>query len=299
MNFMKTTLMTLRLLCLTLFFASAFGAEPLNRRLEAAPDGVVTVDNTAGSVDIRGWSRDEVEVTGELGPDVEELVFERDGNEIVVRVRSSKRHHSDIASDLVIRVPEKSAVNVSGISSDVTVRDVRGAQRLNSISGDIDSYVYASDIDVETISGDVAVQGDGDAGYARLNSVSGDLEVHNLAGEIGVTSVSGDVTVVDSRFDRVQAETVSSDMVFHSALTEDARLDMETINGDLEVVFEGDLSARFDIETFNGDIRNCFGPKPVRTSQYTPGTELKFAEGEGSARVTIRTLNGGLRLCKD
>ena len=299
MNFMKTTLMALRLVCLTLFFASAFGAEPLNRRLDAAPDGVVTIDNTAGSVEVRGWSRNEVEVTGELGADVEELVFERDDNEIVVRVRSAEKHHRDIASDLVIRVPERSAVNVGGISSDISVRDVRGAQRLNSISGDIDSYTYASDIDIETISGDATVQGDDEEGHARLNSVSGDIEVQNLAGEIGASSVSGDVTVVDSRFERVQAETVSGDIVFHAALVGGARLDMESINGDLDVVFEGDLSARFDIETFNGDIRNCFGPKPVRTGRYTPGTELKFAEGDGDARVTIRTLNGGLRPCKD
>lgn len=296
---MKTTLMTLRLACLTLFFASAFAAETLNRRLDAAPDGVVSIDNTAGSIEVRGWSRNEVEVTGELGSDVEELVFERDGKEIVVRVRPSHGNNRDISSDVVVRVPERSSVNASGISADIDVRDVRGAQRLSTISGDIDTYAYAADIDVEAISGDVTVQGDNEEGRAHLGTVSGDVEVQNLAGEIEAGSVSGDVSIVDSRFERAQVETTSGDAVFHADLVGDGRLDVETINGDLDVVLGDDVSARFDIETFNGEIRNCFGPEPTRTSRYTPGSELKFVEGEGDARVTIRTLNGGLRLCKD
>jgi hypothetical protein len=162
----------------------------------------VSIDNIAGSVEVRGWSRDEVEVDGELGSDVERLELERKGDTVVVRVRAPDGHrwHRDIASDLIVRVPEGSFVNVSGTSIDITVQDVKGALRLNAISGDIEAEGFTSDI---------------------------------------------------------------------------------------------------DIETFNGDIRNCFGPKPVRTSEYAPGWELRFTEGDGDARVTIHTLNGDLRLCKD
>jgi DUF4097 and DUF4098 domain-containing protein YvlB len=299
MNFMKTTLMGLRLVCLTLFFASAFGAETLDRRIDAAPDGIVSIENTAGSVEVRGWSRNEVEVTGELGSDVEELVFERNGNTVVVHVRSASGSNRDISSDLVIRVPERSGVNINGISTDVNVRDVRGAQRLKTVSGDVDTQAFASDVDIEAISGDVAIEGDGEASRTRLNSVSGDIEAENLAGEIQANTVSGDLTVVGSRFERVHAESVSGDIVFRAALVGSGRMDMETINGEIDLVLEGDVSARFDIETFNGDIRNCFGPEPERTSRYTPGLELSFAEGDGDARVTINTLNGDVRLCKD
>lgn len=298
MTFMKTTLMTLRLLCLTLFVATAFAAETLDRRLEAAPDGVVTVDNTAGSVEVQGWSRDEVEVTGELGSDVEELVFKRDGNTTIVHVRSD-RHRGDISSDLVVRVPAGSAVNVSGISTDIDVSGVEGALRLNSISGDIDVQAFGADVDVETISGDVSIEGEGEENRTRAASVSGDVEVQNLAGEIESGSVSGDVAIVNSRLDRVQANSTSGDIFFHAALVGGGRMDLETINGEVDVELQEDVSARFDIDTFNGDIRNCFGPEPARTSQYTPGYELRFVEGGGDARVTINTLNGDVRLCKE
>jgi DUF4097 and DUF4098 domain-containing protein YvlB len=296
---MKTIFMGLRLVCLTLFFASAFAAERLDRRLEAAPDGVVSIDNTAGSVEVRGWSRNEVEVTGELGSDVEELVFERNGNTVVVHVRSPRGGNRDISSDLVINVPTGSAVNVNGISTDIDVSGVEGALRLNAISGDVDIEAFAADVDVEVISGDIAIEGEGKENRTRAASVSGDIEVQNLAGEIEANSVSGDVTIVNGRFDRVHAESTSGDVLFRAGLVGNARMDMETINGEVDITLQGDVSARFDIETFNGDIRNCFGPKPERTSQYTPGLELRFVEGDGDARVTIHTLNGDLRLCKD
>ena len=60
---------------------------------------------------------------------------------------------------------------------------------------------------------------------------------------------------------------------------------------------QGPVGAEFDVSSFNGDIRNCFGPAPVRTSEYAPGRELRFREGAGTGRVRIKTLNGDISVC--
>lgn len=281
------------------FTTATVMAEPVDKRLDAASDGVVSISNIAGTIEVSGWSRNEVEVTGTLGKDVEELIFERDGNEIEITVRAPKGNSRNISSDLVIKVPEKSSVEVVGVSADIDIKNVLGEQHLQSVSGDIESEVRAADVEIETVSGDVAVQGDDAAGHAQLSSVSGDVEAQNLAGELTADSVSGDVTLVNSSFKRVRMETVNGDIIFESGLAVDGIFGLETINGDVDIKFSGPVSARFDVETFNGDIRNCFGPEPVKTSKYAPGTELKFTEGKGEGRVTIKTLNGDLRLCKD
>jgi hypothetical protein len=73
---------------------------------------------------------------------------------------------------------------------------------------------------------------------------------------------------------------------------------MESVNGTIDIEFTVPItSARFDIETFNGSIRNCFGPKPERTSKYSPGLELSFTIGDGDARIEIETLNGSVHVC--
>ena len=284
---------------LAVLLAEAAAAERVDRRIDAAEDAIVTIQNTAGSVEIRGWSREEVEVKGDLGRDVEELVLERDGKEVRIEVRASHGNNVRIGSDLEIRVPQGSSVNVTGVSSDVAIADVRGDLRLSSVSGDIDAEGSEGDIEIETVSGDVEATGRGQEGNHRFNTVSGDIDVQNISGDISMGSVSGDLVLVDGKFERVKLNTTSADVVFHAALVGSGRLDIETINGDLDINFSDEVSARFDIETFNGEIRNCFGPEPVRTSRYTPGSELKFTEGGGESRVTIRTLNGDLHLCQD
>jgi DUF4097 and DUF4098 domain-containing protein YvlB len=291
---MKTFTLTL----LGIFTATTVVATEINESMDAAADGTISISNVAGSVDVQGWSRNQVEVTGELGDDVEELIFERDGDEVVIKVKSKRRNSHDIDSDLAVKVPQGSSLEVHTVSADIDIAEVNGEQSIESVSGDIATEAHASDIDINSVSGDLEIEGDNQSMRSRISSVSGDIDTENLSGEIGAESVSGDVLVVNGVFDRASLGTVNGDIVFHARLLDDGRLDIESVNGEVNVEFAGDVSARFDIETFNGDIRNCFGPEAVRVSEYAPGYELKFTEGDGSGRVTIETLNGDLRVCK-
>ncbi|HSD68688.1 MAG TPA: DUF4097 family beta strand repeat-containing protein [Woeseiaceae bacterium] len=289
-------------ICLILtatLLAAGASAEEVQKTLEAAADGSVDVSNISGMVEITGWSRNEVSVDADLGSDVEELVFKRDRDQIIIEVKVPRRGSRYIESDLVIHVPERSAINVGTVSADVTVEDVFGSQSLHTVSGDIDSVAYSADIEIETVSGDVTLQGDGKDTNARINSVSGDINAEELGGDLAAGTVSGDIHVLNGSFTRARLNTTNGDMVFSATLGKGGRFDAETINGEVDVRFRKKVSAKFEIETFNGDIRNCFGPKPVRTSEYTPGLELYFSEGGGDGWVTIKTLNGDIDLCND
>ncbi len=291
---MKTYTLTL----LGMFGATAVVAADINESMDAAGDGTVSISNIAGSVDVQGWSRNQVGITGTLGDDVEELIFERDGDDIEIKVKTRRRNSRDIDAELVVKVPQASALEINTVSAEIDIAEVTGEQNLESVSGDIVTEAYASDIDANSVSGDLEIEGDNQSMRSRFSSVSGNIDTENLAGEISAESVSGDLMVVSGVFDRASLGTVNGDIVFQAQLLDDGRLDVETINGGVDVEFAGEVSARFDIETFNGEIRNCFGPDAVRVSEYAPGYELKFTEGGGSGRVTIETLNGDLRLCK-
>jgi DUF4097 and DUF4098 domain-containing protein YvlB len=283
----------------SLLSSAAFAADDINEIMDAAADGTVEISNVAGSVEIEGWSRKQVEITGELGSDVDELIFERDGDEIYIKVKVERHHGRRIASDLVIKLPEGSSLEINTVSAEIEIDNVKGELDLESVSGDIETEAYAEDVDISSVSGDVVVVGDKKPMRSRLNSVSGDIEADGLAGEIEVETVSGDLEIVNGIFQRAAAHSVNGEIMFHAELLDDGRLDIETINGEVDVNFSGEVSARFDIETFNGEIHNCFGPESERTSRYTPGRELLFKQGDGSGRVTIQTLNGDIRLCND
>jgi hypothetical protein len=56
--------------------------EQVNQTIDATDDGYIEIYNTSGSIEVTGWSKDTIEVTGTLGDSVEELIVERDGNDV-------------------------------------------------------------------------------------------------------------------------------------------------------------------------------------------------------------------------
>ena len=244
---------------LGLLLVSAAAAEEVDRTLDAAPDGQVDISNIAGSITVKGWSRDQVEVTGTLGKKVEELVFERDGDTVTIKVKVPKRSGRGIDSDLYISVPQNSSIDVSAVSADIDVSDVKGEQELNTVSGDVTTEAAGEDVAAESVSGDVEVRGENKDCETEANTVSGDVTLFRVAGEVNAESVSGDVIVDEGSFNRVDLSTVNGELIFQSALRKDGKLSAETVNGDVDVEFVGDVSAKIDVSTFNGRIRNCFG----------------------------------------
>ncbi len=285
------------ILLTSLVCSAAFAGEDINKTLDADPDGMVSISNTSGSVAVKGWDRNTVQVTGELGSGVKELVFTRDGKQILVKVKIPRFNARDASADLIVHVPQRSSIEVATVSADINVESVYGTQELQAVSGDVEAEVFAKDIDIATVSGDIAIKGDLKAMDSELASVSGDIEVTGLSGEFDGATVSGDMRIVGGSFSELGANTTSGDIEISAALLPGGKLDAESVNGGINIVFTGKVAAEFDIETFNGRIKNCFGPKASRSSEYAPGVELRFTEGSGDGRVSVNTLNGNIHIC--
>ena len=292
---MKKTIIATSLACL--LTATAF-AEEVDRTIDASSDGHVDVSNISGSVTVHGWTRDSVEVTGTLGRNVEELILERDGDKVLIKVKVPRRGGRGIESDLRISVPQNSSLDVGAVSADIDVSDIAGEQSLHTVSGDVTTEYAGADMTAESVSGDVEVSGNNADGEVSASTVSGDVTLFRVSGKIEAESVSGDVVVDEGSFDRAELGTVNGEVIFQGELRDDGKLSFETINGSVDIDFVGDVSARFSVDTFNGGINNCFGPKAERTSKYAPGWELEFSQGDGSGRVDVSTMNGRVSICK-
>ena len=285
-----------------LLLAATVNAEEVNETLDAAADGTVEIYNTSGEVTVEGWSRNAVEVTGTLGEEVDEFIFERKGDTVVVKVKPIKGKSSgsrSTSSYITVRAPQKSSIDVATISAEIDVEGIEGEQELQSVSGGISTTAFGADVEAETVSGSIDIVGSNMDSETELNTVSGGISARDMAGTIDLQSVNGRLKLDGGSFSEVAMETVNGRIDFKSNLRDGGDLDIETVNGKVVVDFVGSLSADIDVNTFNGGIRNCFGPKPERTSKYAPGWELSFTEGGGDGNVSIATLNGGVKLCKE
>ncbi len=271
---------------------------PINNSAAADPSGSVEVSNISGTVTVTGWDANQVEVTGTLGDGTERLDFTTQDKVTRIKVILPNNAHNVDDTDLVIRIPNSSNLSVNTISADIRAQDVAGAQRLQSVSGDIHTVAGREDVECKSVSGDVTVDGSGNKSLLTITTVSGDATALKVAGEVNASTVSGDLVLGLGVTERSRVRSTSGDLVLAVRLAGDGRFDAETISGDVRLNLVGGVDAEYDISTFSGDIQNCFGPKPVSTSEYTPGKDLRFTEGSGSARVRIKSLNGDIKLCR-
>ena len=278
--------------------AQCASAEQISKTLAADARGEVEIVNVSGSVEVSSWERNEVRVEADLGRGVERLDFRKDGSRTYIKVVLPRMSTGGGSSDLIVTVPRDSGLIVNTVSAEQRITGVRGSQRLQAVSGDIDTEFGPGDVELKTVSGNIDARGREGKGLVRATTVSGDLQIHKAGPELELNTVSGDMIVTLERLDRGRIKTTNGDLDLTAALGEDARLDAEAINGDLTFNQRGRINAEFDIETFNGDIENCFRPKPSRSREYGPGNELRFTEGKDDARVRIKTLNGSGILCK-
>lgn len=294
----KRLLKTALASALSLFATSGFGAS-IEKRAPADPRGEVEIVNVAGSVRVMGWNRAEVEVRGEIEDGVERLDFSTEGTRTIIRVVLPRNRSSSGGSDLVVRIPELSALRINTVSADQEIDSVKGAQSLQAVSGLIHSETSGEDFQAKTISGDILVTGTNGAKPAiyTVTTVSGDITIAKINGDIDVETVSGDLTIEANELARARVRTTNGDMGIATRLASGGRLDVETINGDVELKILGNVDAEFDIHTFNGDIESCYGDEQVRSRERGPGHDLNFTRGSGSSRVRVKTLNGDVDLC--
>jgi len=235
--------------------------ESIHETVEASRNGKVEIDNLAGSVRVTGWDRNEVEITGTLGKGTERLDVQQRGDRVIIEViLPSGRNIRVEGTELEIRVPRGSELEVSTISASIEVSDVDGSLELGSVSGGV-----------------------------RVEGAPEDVEIGNVSGRI----------TVNARLDRGEFSTVSGIIEAVLDLTSSSRVEFNSVSGSIELTVPRGLGADFDVSTFSGHIDCDFGPAPRKTSRYTPGQELNFSTGSGGARVSVNSFSGRVIIEED
>ena len=276
--------------------AACASDETFDRTVAAEANGSVVISNVSGSVEVRGWDRNEVHVQGELDEDVKRVDVETGGGRTTIKVVLPASTHNGGEANLTVSVPRNSSVEVSAVSADVTSRGVTGTQRLTSVSGEIDADIAGDNSQVKTVSGDLKVRGNGKPVSLRASSVSGSLDLSNAAGKLDVVTVSGDATVQLGETSEVRGRTTSGNLEIRAQLGRSARVDVEAVSGDVRLRLGPPVGLSMEIESFSGDIHGCLA-KGVEHSKYGPGSRLTIRTVEDGPRVRAKTLSGDIDIC--
>lgn len=283
-----------------LLFASGsvLAQTPIERSAGIDGDARVNINNLAGSVTVRAWSRNEVRISGTLGREAEQLRVEGDARRLDIEVVYPRNGRGRLSradeTELVIELPRGVELSVQTVSASIDVDGVDGARaELRSVSGDVVFAGQTPDLRIGTVSG--SVRSDGGTLRVAVETVSGEADVASAAADVGVRSVSGRVGVKADRVERLNAATVSGIVeVELAALVDDGRVEVETMSGVVGLRLPADLSARIEASTFSGNIRSDFGD--VSRPRHGPGQSLDTKAGGGSAHIKATAFSGTVNI---
>jgi len=285
------------LLTLMLFACPlAHGGEEISERQDADPGGRVEITNIAGEISVTGWGEDAIEVTGTLGRGVERLDFTRDNELTVIEVVYPENGGNSGGSQLNIKIPEGSELEVIAVSAPIHVRGVCGRQRLKTVSGDVITEAFGSDIEAESVSGDLSVSGSSNMTHTLLKTISGTIETDRVSGELEASTISGRIEADAGTFSRARLNTTNGRISIEGGLTPNGRYDLSTTNGRIDVLLDHDQDLDVDAQTFSGTIDNCFGIEPAQRG-YSPERTLRFQDGEANRTIRIRSMVGRIDIC--
>ncbi|TWX68634.1 DUF4097 domain-containing protein [Colwellia demingiae] len=274
----------------------------------------VSINNHSGFINVVGWNKDKISVTGTLDDDAEKLVFEQKGAQVLIKVEYPRMDNwSADGSKITVFMPKNIRMKSSSISSDIHLSNLHGGVEVKTVSGDVLAKNVTHSVDLNSISGNI--NSDQLAGKVSLSAVSGDIKDTDSTGRLEIRSVSGEV-VINSQakevfFNNVSGQsklnlaevielrirTVSGDLNAKLILKEKALLKASTVSGDLVFTFQKDVDADFSLKSsVGGDIDNNITQVKTDHDEYGPGAELNFQTANGSALVRVSTVSGNIEV---
>jgi hypothetical protein len=244
---------------------------------QVGPRGRFTLRQASGEITIRGVEGDHIRVRSldsdrgldeifniETGADFVEL---RQIEKLGLGIRMFGKGES---VDLAIEVPHGATVSIDSASAEVHGSDLSGEKRFRTASGDLDLVRLAGPLDVQSVSGDVEIDG-----QAPL--------------DLSAKSVSGDVKVRVPRLRRLEMTTTSGDMWLDAELAGNGPFALRTISGDVIIVGRGGI--RIEAQTITGDMSSDL---PSKRESMT-GRKI-LTVGRAGPTLAFQSVSGDLHV---
>lgn len=234
-------------LALGLAAARADVTETINKTYAFASDGVITLANVNGDIEITAWDKPEVAIEAvKRARDDEAMAAlivhldEQDGRRLDIRTEYVKRRFwkgDNRSVRYKLMVPAGVTLKkVDSVNSDITVDGVRGPVDLDTVNGGIKATGLAADGRFDTVNGSITAHFVAASGLKRivLDTVNGSCTLTlpaDIGGRLKASSVNGAITcdipvTIEKSGRRTLRGTIGDGT---------AEISLESVNGSLRI----------------------------------------------------------------
>lgn len=257
---------------------------PLDRTVPIGTTTMVHVYGLAGRVEVRAGSTEHVRVRSNVP-----FVVDHDSSTISIRATDTKAVQE---VSFVVEVPATMRVRTTSRFSDVVITGIRAALQVDAREGSVTITGGEGNVVVRSVSGDVTITGR--SGEINVSSSTSNIRLTEPTGLFKLDTTSGSVTVTGGSVSVGEAQTVSGDIRFASAIAKGGRYIFSTHTGAIAVAL-ADRGATITTYSAQGSLNAtpALEPKSVEPGRLS---KRVYQVGDGAASVELRTLDGRLSL---
>jgi hypothetical protein len=248
-----TTLRGLLLLAgiAVLVFPASAADENFHHTYPLPAGGSFALENVNGSVQVEGWSRDEVEVSAVKtaarsdSRDLSQVKIEVDDShpgQVAVRTRYPQGEGAEVAVEYHVHVPYRVLLgSIETVNGSVTVRGVEGGGELRSVNGNVEVFDSSGRFSEKTTNGNLRLELRYlmSGGPMNLETVNGSVVLglpEGARADLKVLAMNGDFY---SELPVTSAASKPAARAFHAKLgTGGGEISVRTINGGIRLVVQ-------------------------------------------------------------
>jgi DUF4097 and DUF4098 domain-containing protein YvlB len=266
------------------------------------PGGRLDLHNTNGSVDIAGWDRNTIEVSGTKFASSEDRLREisirvsASGNEASVQTEEPRDFlHGSYSVRYVIRVPSRISLGqVHTTNGAISIEDLDGGGQLSGTNGHISLARDTGDYNVQTTNGQIDIEEC--SGSERAGTTNGSIRGRLKTGALQAHSTNGsiDFTIVKPIDGQpIRVSTVNGGITLTLAEFHDNAITATTTHGSVTLRLPSDTNARLSASSALSRISSSFTlASTVDISRHRFEGQL----GSGGPLISASTTTGSIHL---
>jgi len=265
--------------CLGLAVASA---ETIKKKFTTTATPSLLLHSHAGTVSVKGWEQNEIEIQGESASDAMEVIIVGGEQKVSVQTHPKRERLTpeETRLDFQIQVPRQATVRVES---------ERGQIQVEGLDGNVTISGTSTAVSLSKVRGNISV-----------NTMDGAIRMQSSEGHIKVESISGDLTFVQVNGPELRASTNSGRIRYEGDFGQGGTYVLNNYDAPIDILASARASFDLTARAVQGLIQSTlsFRPTPLG-SPFRRLSPTKFLQGRfntGSSTVEVTSYSGTIRV---
>lgn len=264
--------------------------------------GRLSLETINGSVEIIGWDRDAVDVTGSKYASKEDVMkaikvdADSQPGRLSIRVVRPMENNCNCGASFQLKVPRKVMLDlIRSSNGSLRVESVDGDMRLKSSNGMVKVWAVNGNVDAQTSNASIEVGSF--QGSATLRTSNGRIKAEGVKGAFDAmtSNASVDATIMEpADATTVGVRTSNGSVTLALMAWKNNPIRVNTSNSSINLRLPDGVNGQLTADTSNGSISSDF---ELTTNKFGK-THVEARLGSGGPPIELGTSNGSIRLMR-